>query len=126
MFQQWASSRSWVSQVPWNGTRVWSVSALSALQQRDTCEHVLFCEHAGRVETLHHMVDLLESWLEEAATDPDLLDCIAEYAYGRGGRTMEDICSGLGEPFQKMAWDQDEIGWRRFMEGMICTKMRSI
>jgi hypothetical protein len=64
--------------------------------------------------------------LEEAGTEPDLLDCIAEYAYSRGRRTMVEICNGLGEPFQRMAWDQDEIGWRLFMEGMICTKMRHI
>jgi hypothetical protein len=72
------------------------------------------------------MVDLLESWLEEASTEPDLLDCIAEYAYSRGGRTAMEICNGQGEPFQRMARDQDEIGWRRFMEGMICTKVCNI
>jgi hypothetical protein len=72
------------------------------------------------------MMDLLEFWPEEAGTDLDLLDCITEYVCGRGGHTMEKICSRLGEPFQKMACDQDEIGWRWFMEGMICTKMFSI
>jgi hypothetical protein len=49
-----------------------------------------------------------------------------EYAHGRGGRTMEDICEGLGPQFQKMAKAQDAIGWRRFMEGMICKEMRQI
>ena len=39
---------------------------------------------------------------------------------------MEDICTGLGDDFQRMAQDQDAIGWRRFMEGMICTHMRRI
>ena len=70
------------------------------------------------------MIDLLESWLEEADTDPVLLDCIAEYAYGRRGCTMVEICQGLGDPFQQMVQDQDAIGWRRFTEGMICTQMR--
>ena len=64
--------------------------------------------------------------MQEAGTDPDLMDCIAEYAYSRGGRTMLEICNGLGEAFQMMARDQDEIGWRRFMEGMICAKMQHI
>ncbi len=61
-------------------------------------------------------LDLAEKWLEEMDTDPDLLDCIMEYAHGRGGRTMESICEGLG----------DAIGWRRFMEGMISKEMRTI
>jgi hypothetical protein len=98
----------------------------SCMQERDTCAHVLNCDHVGRVKTLHHTADLLEIWLEETDTQPNLLDCIMEYVYGRGGRTMVQICNGLGEPFQKMARDQDEIGWRRFMEGMICSKMRII
>jgi hypothetical protein len=93
------------------------------MQPRDTCAHVLSCNHAGRVETLHHTINLLESWLEEAGTDPVLLDCIVEYAYGRGGCTMVEIFQGHGDPFQQMARDQDAIGWRRFMEGMICTQM---
>ncbi len=64
--------------------------------------------------------------MQEVDTDPDLLDCIAEYAYARGGRTMVEICHGLGEIYLQMAQDQDKIGWRRFMEGMISTWMREI
>jgi hypothetical protein len=59
-------------------------------------------------------------------TDPELQDCIAEYAHGRGALTMLEICWGKEEIFLQMAQEQDEIGWRRFMEGMICNKMREI
>ncbi len=54
----------------------------------------------------------MEAWMEEVGTDPDLLDCIAEYAYARGGRTMMEICDGLGERYLQMAREQDAIGWR--------------
>ncbi len=64
--------------------------------------------------------------MKEAGTEPDILDCIAEYAYGHRGRCMVDICHGLGDHFQQMAQEQDAIGWRQFMEGMICTRMHSI
>jgi hypothetical protein len=53
----------------------------SCMQECNTCEHVLFCCHSGQVETLKHTVDLMEAWLTKADTEPDLLDCIAEYAY---------------------------------------------
>ncbi len=110
------------------GTMEWDKTIVrkcpSCMQERDTCEQVLFCCHSGQVETLQHTVDLMEDWLTEADTDPDLLDCIAEYAYSRGGRSMTEICYGLGEEYQKMARDQDVIGWRRFMEGMICKRMQ--
>jgi hypothetical protein len=93
---------------------------------RDTCTHVLFCSHEGRVEALKLTLDLAELWLKGMDTDPDLLDCIMEYVHGRGVRTMESICKGLGPQFVKMAVEQDAIGWRRFMEGMISKEMRSI
>ena len=62
--------------------------------------------------------------MQEAETDPDLQECIAEYAHGRGALAMQEICWGRGELFMQMAWEQDEIGWRRFMEGMIGRIMR--
>jgi hypothetical protein len=68
----------------------------------------------------------MEEWLEEAETDLDLLDCISKYAHGQEERTMTKICSGLGSQFIQMAKEQDAIGWRRFMEGMICRSMRKL
>jgi hypothetical protein len=126
LFQQWACKQ--VMGIA--GTMEWDKAERkkcpSCMQVRDTCAHVLFCDHARRVETLEHTIDLMEEWLCKGDTNPDLLDCIAEYAYGRGGRTMVEICHGLGDHFQKMVRDQDAIGWRRFMEGMICKYMHEI
>jgi hypothetical protein len=53
----------------------------SSLQEHNTCTDVQFCCHAGRVEMLHHTLDLVEGWLEEAETDPEpeLQDCLMEY-----------------------------------------------
>jgi hypothetical protein len=39
---------------------------------------------------------------------------------------MVEICTGLGDNYRQMAVDQDAIGWRRFMEGMVCHRMRTI
>jgi hypothetical protein len=126
LFQQWPCKQ--VMGIA--GTMEWDKAERkkypSCMQARDTCAHDLFCDHAGRVETLEHTIDLMEEWLCEGDTNLDLLDCIAEYTYGRGGCTMVEICHGLGDHFQKMARDQDAIGWRRFMEGMICNHMREI
>ncbi len=76
--------------------------------------------------TLKHTLELVEEWLSGADTNPDLLNCIIEYVHGRGGKTMESICIGLGPQFILMAKEQDAIGWWQFMEGMISTRMRSI
>ncbi len=68
----------------------------------------------------------MEEWLEEAETDPDILACIDEYAHRQGVRTMTEIFSGLGSRFIQMEKEQEAIGWRQFMEGMICRSMRKI
>jgi hypothetical protein len=49
-------------------------------------------------------------------------------AWEGGGGLMEDICidNRYDEQYKTMARVQDTIGWRRFMEGMVCTKMRQI
>jgi hypothetical protein len=71
-------------------------------------------------------VDLLGTWLKEVEMDPNLINCIVEYAKGRGRLSMSDICLGLDMRYRLMARDQDEIGWRRFMEGMVCQRLREI
>lgn len=126
LFQQWACKQ--VMGIA--GTMEWDKSEVrmcpSCSQVQDTCAHVLYCDNAGRVETFRHTINLMEGWMEESDTDPTLLDCIAEFALGRGECTMVEICRGLDEIYQQMAVDQDAIGWRRFMEGMVCSKMRKI
>ena len=98
----------------------------SCMVERDIYAHVPLCQHKGQVATLKLTLEIMEDWLSEAETDPDLLDCIMEYTHGRGGRMMESICSGLGPKFSRMAREQDSIGWRHFMEEMIRSSMRGI
>ena len=70
------------------------------------------------------LIDLLEHWLVEVDTDPNLRECMVEYARGRGGRTMLEIFRGMDNRYQRVAEEQDAIVWRRFMEGMICRGLR--
>jgi hypothetical protein len=117
MFQLWACKQ--VMGIA--GTMEWDKTIVrkcpSCMQEWDICEHVLFCCASGQVETLQHTVDLMEDWLNKADTDPDLLDCIAEYTYSRGRILVMEICYRLGEEYQQMAMDQDVIGWRRLWRG---------
>ena len=123
MFQLWAckqvlgiaSTNGWVSK--WD----LSVDELcpSCRQCPETAEHVLHCNEAGRVETLLLTIDSLELWLEKMDTDPVLADGLVQYARGRGGISMAEICREMDSRYKTMARSQDIIGWRRFMEGMI-------
>ncbi len=91
-----------------------------------TCSHILYCNHAGRVDALLKSIDLLGTWLEEVDTDYELHTCIMEYAKGRGSVAMTDICQGKAHRYELMAKEQDKIGWRQFMEGMVCRGVRNI
>jgi hypothetical protein len=129
MFQIWACKQI-MDIAPVNGNRPWEQSLCplcsSCAQVSETCSHVLFCNHAGWVDALLRSIDILATWLAEVDTDPALQGCIIEYAKGQGGICMLDICRGMNARYCRMAQDQDEIGWRRFMEGMVCRGLREI
>ena len=65
-------------------------------------------------------IEILELWLIEVDTDPDLLSCIVEFANGQGGITMTEICWDKAQRYCLMATYQDDISWHLFMEGMVC------
>jgi hypothetical protein len=103
MFQIWACKQ--VSDIaPANGNCPWERSICllcpSCAQVPETCAHILFCNHSGRVDTLMTSINLLASWLAAVDTDLDLRDCIVDYAKGRGSITMEEICWNMDSCFR--------------------------
>ncbi len=92
----------------------------------ETTEHVLLCLEVGRVEAFQFCTTALERWLDEADTDPDLTDSIVEYVPRRGTVTMEKAIFDAPPRFRQLAFSQDKIGWRRFLEGMISTDITYI
>jgi hypothetical protein len=115
-----AGKNQWLARFDTSKTK--SPKCPSCLQVTETAEHVLSCQHAGRVDVLLPTIKLMNCWMKSEQTEPTLRECIYHYAMGRGSTTMTKICidMGYGMKFRRMATAQDEIGWRRFMEGMIC------
>jgi hypothetical protein len=131
MFQVWACKQVWgIAGTNREQARWSNVSPLcpSCRQAPETCCHVLHCPHDGRVKALHATISLMDQWMKQNNTDPDLRDCIYEYATGRGRLSMEEICmeNDYDDRYKAMARSQDSIGWRRFMEGMVCKEIRVI
>ncbi len=52
--------------------------------------------------------------MEDADTDPDLVECIMDYVQGRGTVTMALAVQNAPAWFQALGCLQDKIGWRRF------------
>ena len=63
-----------------------------------------------------------------AGISRDLTFLIVKFVRGRGELSMENICCEHSLPavFLPFARDQDEIGWRRFMEGMIARSIEDV
>jgi hypothetical protein len=82
------------------------------------------------VDAVLATIKLLNQWIKTRAMDPNLQECIYEYAMGQGSMTMEAICSdnGYNRHYRQMAKAQDTIGWQRFMEKMVmvCREIRVI
>jgi hypothetical protein len=129
MFQIWACKQIMDIALA-NKNRPWECLLCplcpSCAQVPETCAHILLCKHAGRVDVLMKSINLLACWLTEVDSDPNLRDCIVDFAKGCGEVTMSYICLGMDTRYRLMAQDQDAIGWRRFMEGMICQQIREI
>jgi hypothetical protein len=127
MFQVWACKQVWdiagtnALRSKWDKTiDKWCPSCRRA---KETSAHVLMCSERGRVETLQRTIDFVEDWLVQVETAPKIIQCVIQYARGRGYISMGDICGNMGQQFRDMAEEQDTIGWRRFMEGMLSKRL---
>jgi hypothetical protein len=102
---------------PANDNRPWEKDLCplcpSDCQVRETCSHILFCNHARWVEALMQSVDLLEQWPIEVDTDPNLQE-------------WKEICEDMDCRYRKVVEEQDAIGWRCFVEGMLCRGLREL
>jgi hypothetical protein len=92
----------------------------------ETAEHVILCPEEGHVEVFMRSSELLEWWLYDVNTDPELVECIVKYVQGWGQELMEEIVWGAPERFNAMGQSQDKIGWQRFLEGMILKEITRI
>ncbi len=69
----------------------------------ETVEHVILCPEIGRVETFMQSSQALGQWMEEADTDPYLIDCIVDYVQGQGMVTMALASSRTFAGYDRMA-----------------------
>ena len=91
--------------------------------QKEDAEHLMRCPNADRTRLLKEQAENLREWMEkDDRTDPELGYWIHKYILLRGSRLWSEM-EGMSEPMRDLARSQDTIGWRRFMEGHITTKI---
>jgi hypothetical protein len=65
-----------------HGNQTYVLSAQAVVRSERLA--ILLCNHTGQVEALMHSIDLLEHWLVKVDTDPNLRECMVEYAKDKG------------------------------------------
>ncbi len=92
----------------------------------ETAAHLLLCSNEDRTQLLINNTDKLGQWLErDGITDPELAYWIPKYILMRGDKPFADL--GVMSPGMKaLAWSQDTIGYRNFMEGHISIQFYEI
>jgi hypothetical protein len=63
--------------------------------------------------------------MSSVGTNRDLIFLVGRYIRDRGQVSMEDICDEycLPRALRPFALSQDQIGWRRFLEGMVLREL---
>ena len=85
----------------------------------EKASHLCVCMNEDRTRLLNEMTKSLEEWMHrDGKTDPEIAYWVGKYIEARGAVRFQDL--GIMSPMmRKLAVEQDLIGWREFMEGMM-------
>ncbi len=72
----------------------WSNKCPCCTLHVETAEYVILCPEEEHVEVFMRSSELLEWWLYDVNTDPELAECIVEYVQGWGQESMERLFWG--------------------------------
>ncbi len=94
----------------------------------ETCSHIARCPEGGRPLAFKQLALMMERWLEENKSHPDLQSLLLRYLCGRGSTTCSKCSKALNLPhiIQEFAASQDVIGWDGFIMGMVSSKLLPI
>lgn len=92
---------------------------------QEDASHLLHCPDAGRFSLFRSEVNKLEEWLSLHHTDPELARVFPQYLLRRGELQFSEI-EHLPAELRPFAFEQDLIGWDKFMLGQISGQLRKL
>ena len=109
-------------QIQW---QFWDHDHCPCCQQDDEMTtHLLICPHFGMRSTWFSNVTLLQQWLEEVNTHPDIIFCFIKILESRN---PHQLFSAFSTPAcQAAAVEQDSISWQNFTEGKLSKWWRQL
>ena len=105
--------------------RFWDHDCCPCCQQEDeTTTHLLICPHTGMTSTWLSNVTLLQQWLEEVDTHPDITLCFVQTLETRNPGQL--FMAFSTQACQATAAEQDSIGWQNFTEGKLLKQWKQL
>ncbi len=98
----------------------------SCMESLETTLHITRCPEVGRQAALDSAIQVLDSWLSEAHTDPYLHEVITGYLRHRGQIQWVELMAGYPWRYWQLGMDQDMLGWDGLLMGMITKEFRQI
>ena len=96
----------------------WDHACCPCCQQDDeTTTHLLTCPHTGMTTTWLSNVTLLQQWLEDCDTHPDIVFCLIKTLETHNPKQL--FMAFLTPACQAVVEEQDIIGWQNFIEGKL-------
>ena len=91
--------------------------------QQEMANHLMICPDTDRTRLFMDQTDQLSKWLDkDNNTEPELAYWLPKYILMRGNKPFSEM-GDMSNKMRELAQSQDKIGWRKFMEGCISTKL---
>ena len=98
----------------------------SCWRRKERAEHLCVCPNKARASLLEESVRDLEQWMERNDnTNAELAYWIPKYIRARGRIKFCELGT-MSTPMEKVACEQDIIGWKNFLEGRVCLSIARI
>ena len=98
----------------------------NCLQAGERASHLNVCPDDGRRQLFADGVNQLQRWMETGnRTDPEIAYWVPKFLLLRGSTRFGSL-GAMSTAMQRLANSQDEIGWRKMLEGMVSKEFREI
>ena len=91
----------------------------------EDADHIIQCRSAHRTALLMKSISELGDWMKDNGTHPGISKLVCLYLSGRGQRSFSSPLN-IPDSLKQLCREQDELGWRNFLEGRISTQFRAI
>ena len=90
----------------------------------ETADHLMSCRCKERTQCLKEYAAKIQDWMQKHSTHIGIYTAVMAYIHRQGRRKFVDCVEGPS--LQRLAREQDAIGWRHFTKGKLLKEFRRV